>query len=148
MSEVLLIAAFRNRAEALEYRTIAGEFRVAMVKTGEAYEFPPPPKNSKSWILAHCRELLQVRSWERKRSFVCGFPDSQQQVTGRAEIRRNEILWSFTTMEVSVSLCDRLLDEYWDILSSETAGSALDQGSSWTKGLFNFRFSDHDPDRS
>lgn len=57
MVDMLILMACRHGANRLEFRTIAGEFRIAEIIDNQAFEFPSPPESIKDTILEYLRLL-------------------------------------------------------------------------------------------
>ena len=114
MVEVLLLVTLRDRASSLEYRTIDGQLRVAMLHEGVAHEFPSPPGEAAQWLLAANRDLLKDRvAADVHKPVVATLRVSEEAAVSSAWSSDTEFTWSILWNDTTTCCCETLLEEFW-----------------------------------
>lgn len=117
MAELLVAMSLRHQARSLEFRTIDGEFRIAMLDDDGAHEFPQPPEEAKASLLQHCRRLSAIDRSGGTGTVTIRLGTGTASAFVQADA--DDAIWTITSNTTSADEWDELLGEFWAFRDAE-----------------------------
>ena len=119
MVDMLILMACRHGANRLEFRTIAGEFRIAEIIDNQAFEFPSPPESIKDTILEYLRLMCGISSASDSAENDVQIDNCVAKLRLRSESNHDAIVTIVSAFAPTPDY-DRLFDSFWQTSPATT----------------------------
>lgn len=119
MIDMLILMACRHGANRLEFRTIAGEFRIAEIIDNQAFEFPSPPQSIRDTILDYLRLMCRTSSSSDSAENEVQIDNCVAKLHLRCESNHDAVVTIVSAFAPTPDY-DRLFDSFWQTLPANT----------------------------